>query len=209
MGNNQSVSSSLVELCNVSDGYSGSALNFSSPSSVKDSSSSTTTGFIEDLSEDFLAQVIHQIMAKDEVLAVIRRSVVEPQRKKAKQVRKSKKGRCTAATLQNSLWGNLMSAIQEEIAEKGSLPQSDLQKTFRLRFRVPYSMFADIVQECVVANVFGTGKRKPKIGVDFKVLTCLRILGRNFVCVEYHSERCQGMCYSTQSLVGIRRDVGF
>ena len=55
MGNNQSASSSLVEFSNVSDGYSGSALNFSSPSSVKDSSSSTTIGFIEDLGEDFLA----------------------------------------------------------------------------------------------------------------------------------------------------------
>ena len=49
----------------------------------------------------------------------------------------------------------MMLAIQEEIAENGCLPQSDLQKTFRLRFRVPYSMFVDIVQECVDANVFG------------------------------------------------------
>ena len=43
-------------------------------------------------------------------------------------------------------------------------------------------MFVDIVQECVVGNVFGTGKKAYKIGVDFKVLLYLRILGRNFIC---------------------------
>ena len=43
-------------------------------------------------------------------------------------------------------------------------------------------MFVDIVKECVDANVFGSGVRQAKIGIDFKVLTCLRILGRNFVC---------------------------
>ena len=182
MGNNQSVSSTLVEFCNISNGNIDPSLNSFLPSSENAFSSNNTSGFIEDNGEEFLAQVIHQIMAKDEVLAIIRRSIGEPVRKKAKKNR-TYKGRCTTDSLQNSLWGQLMSAIQEEIAEKGMLPQSDLQKTFRLRFRVPYSMFVDIVQECVDANVFGgTGKRKPKIGVDFKVLTCLRILGRNFVC---------------------------
>ena len=184
MGNNQSVSSSLLDLNNVSNGNnSASSLNSSLSSSKKDTSSTSNTGFVADNSEEYLAQVIHQIMAKDEVLAIIRRSVGEPVRKKAKNVRRPKR-RCTTESLQQSVWGQMMLAIQEEIAENGSLPQSDLQKTFRLRFRVPYSMFVDIiVKECVDANVFGgTGKRKYKIGVDFKVLTCLRILGRNFVC---------------------------
>ena len=182
MGNNQSLSSSLMEFSNVSYLNSGSSLNSSLPASDMENSSNNPTGFIQDNSEEFLAQVMHQIMAKDEVLAIIRRHIGEPIRKKAKKARMTKH-RCTAAFLQNSLWGQLMSAIQEEIADKGYLPQSDLQKNFRLRFRVPYSMFVDIVQECVDANVFGgTGKRKFKIGVDFKVLTCLRILGRNFLC---------------------------
>ena len=67
-----------------------------------------------------------------------------------------------------------MSDIQLEIATTGVNPDSELQRTFRLRFRVPYSMFVDIVQECVVGNVFGTGKKAyKKIGVDFKVLLCL------------------------------------
>ena len=129
MGNNQSVSSSVLNLNNVS------SLNSSLPSSKKVSSSNNNTVFIADNSEEYLAQVIHQIMAKDEVLAIIRRSVGEPVQKKAKNVRRSKR-RCTTESLQQSVWGQMMLAIQEEIAENGSLPQSDLQKTFRLRFRV-------------------------------------------------------------------------
>ena len=43
-------------------------------------------------------------------------------------------------------------------------------------------MFVDIVQECIFGNVFVTVKKAYKIEVDFKVLLCLRILGRNFVC---------------------------
>ena len=121
MGNNQSLSSSLLEFSNVSYLNSGSSLNSSLPASDMENSS---TGFIQDNSEEFLAQLMHQIMAKDEVLAIIRRHIREPFRKKAKKGRITKH-RCTAA---------------------------------------------------------GNGKRKFKIGVDFKVLTCLRILGRNFVC---------------------------
>ena len=120
MGNNQSVPSSFLKLNIVSEND-----NISSSNIIND-------GFV---SEDYLAEIIHQIMAKDEVLAIIRRSVGEPLRKKSKQVRK-RKIRCTPETLQQSVWGQLMLAIQEEIAEKGSLPQSDLQKTFGLRFRV-------------------------------------------------------------------------
>ena len=63
--------------------------------------------------------------------------------------------------------GQLMSDIQIESATTGVNPDSELQKTFRLRFRVPYSMFVDIIQECVVGNVFGTGKKAYKIRVDF------------------------------------------
>ena len=168
MGNNQSVSSSLMDLNNVSYGNnSASSLNSSLPSSKKDTSCNNNTGFVADNSEEYLAQVIHQIMAKDEVLAIIRRSVGEPVRKKAKNVRRPKR-RCTTESLQQSVWGQMMLAIQEEIAENGSLPQSDLQKTFRLRFRVPYSMFVEIVkqfkeQRCkeIAVDMYSVILRKP------------------------------------------------
>ena len=168
MGNNQSVSSYLLDLNNVSNGNnSASSLNSSLSSSKKDTSSTSNTGFVADNSEEYLAQVIHQIMAKDEVLAIIRRSVGEPVRKKAKNVRRPKR-RCTTESLQQSVWGQMMLAIQEEIAENGSLPQSDLQKTFRLRFRVPYSMFVEIVkqfkeQKCkeIAVDMYSVILRKP------------------------------------------------
>ena len=127
MGNNQSVSSSLLDLNIVSYGNdSASSLNSSLQSSMEDTSSNSNTGFVADNSEEYLAQVIHQIMAKDEVLAIIRRSIGEPVQKKAKKVRRPKR-RCTTESLQQSVWGQMMLAIQEEIAENGSLPQSDLQ----------------------------------------------------------------------------------
>ena len=97
MGNNQSVPSPLLKLNNVSEND-----NISSSNIIND-------GFV---SEDYLAEIIHQIMAKDEVLAIIRRFVGEPLRKKSKQVRQ-RKHRCTPETLQQSVWGQLMSAIQE------------------------------------------------------------------------------------------------
>ena len=42
------------------------------------------------------------------------------------------------------------------------------------RFRVPFSMFGAIVVECKDSNIFG----RTQIGVEFKLLGCLRILGR-------------------------------
>ena len=103
MGNNQSVSSYLLDLNNVSNGNnSASSLNSSLSSSKKDTSSTSNTGFVADNSEEYLVQVIHQIMAKDEVLAIIRRSVGEPVQKKAKKVRRPKR-RCTTESLQQSV----------------------------------------------------------------------------------------------------------
>ena len=97
MGNNQSVSSSVLDLNNASF-----SVNSSLPSSENDTSSYNNTGFKVDNSEEYLAQVIHQIMAKDEVLAIIRRSVGEPVQKKAKKVRRPKR-RCTTESLQQSV----------------------------------------------------------------------------------------------------------
>ena len=71
-----------------------------------------------------------------------------------------------------------MSEIEDELLESdGFESNTKAQKLFRLRFRVPYSMFRDIVAECKEASIFG----KTIIGIEFKVLGCLRILGRNTV----------------------------
>jgi len=51
------------------------------------------------------------------------------------------------------------------------------------RFRVPFSMFGAIVVECKDSNIFG----RMQIGVEFKLLGCLRILGRG----EHHDDAAE------------------
>jgi hypothetical protein len=55
--------------------------------------------------------------------------------------------------LQHTIWGEVITGIRNEILCNGGL-ESDtkLQKKFRSRFRVPFSMF---VVECEEANIFG------------------------------------------------------
>ena len=55
------------------------------------------------------------------------------------------------------------------------------QSEFRLDFRVPFPLFEEIVKECKDATIFTTGRKKATIADEFRVLACLRILGRNYV----------------------------
>ena len=152
MGNNQSLSPNATGFLNP---------NFTT-GNVADTPLFDDNSLVEDLTEDQFIGVIQAIINKDEVLRIIR-GIALPVAKKPRKTRRSRVGRCTSETLQASIWGQLMSDIQLEIATTGVNPDSELQKTFRLRFRVPYSMFVDIVQECIVGNVFGTGKKAYKI----------------------------------------------
>ena len=195
MGNNQSISPHSTGFVNP---------NFIT-GNLPDHSLFDDDSLVDDLSEDQFIGVIHQtIINKDEILRIIR-DIVPPVQKKAHKTRRSKVGRCTSETLQASICGRLMSDIQLEIAATGVNPDSELQKTFRLRFRVPYSMFVDIVQECIVGNVFGTGKKAYKIGVDFKVLLCLRILGRNLVCDSVVEILKTGLARSSSTCIAARQ----
>jgi hypothetical protein len=45
-------------------------------------------------------------------------------------------------------------------------------------------MFVEIVEECKEHNVFGIPVRKSKILIEYKVLACLKILGRDLCCDE-------------------------
>ena len=51
---------------------------------------------------------------------------------------------------------------------------------FRLDFRVPFPLFEEIVKEWKESNIFTTGRKKAIICDEFKVLACLRSLGRNY-----------------------------
>ena len=71
---------------------------------------------VDDLSEDQFIGVIQAIINKDEILRIIR-GISLPVANKPRKTRRSKGGRCTSETLQaSSIWGQLMSDIQLEIA---------------------------------------------------------------------------------------------
>jgi hypothetical protein len=77
--------------------------------------------------------------------------------------------------LQHTIWGKVITGIRNEILCNGGLESdTSLQKKFRSRFRVPFSMFEEMVVECEEANIFG----RTQIGAEYKLLGCLRILGR-------------------------------
>ena len=57
-------------------------------------------------------------------------------------------------------------------------PNSYEGKKFRMRLRVPFSIFHQVlVPQFISENIFET-KSRSQIGVEFKILICLRILGR-------------------------------
>ena len=78
-----------------------------------------------------------------------------------------------------TIWGKVVTNIRDEILYNNGGVEADtkLQRRFRNRFRVPFSMFETtiiMVIECKDFNIFG----RTQIGVEFKLLGCLRILGR-------------------------------
>ena len=77
--------------------------------------------------------------------------------------------------LWRSPWGKLL--LDAEISIEGSRSN----KLFLLRFRVPYVLFRDyIVPVCKQENIFNT-IRESYIPIEFKLMWCFRILGRDAV----------------------------
>jgi hypothetical protein len=77
--------------------------------------------------------------------------------------------------LWESGWGKLI--LHPDVNTKGSYHN----RVFRRRFRLPFPVFRDLVQDCKEHNVFNS-RREGKIAVEFKVLIGLRILGRDNCC---------------------------
>jgi hypothetical protein len=81
------------------------------------------------------------------------------------------------------LWSTPWGLMLKQLANISDINSFEHRK-FRRRFRVPFSMFLEIVKECEEGNVFGVTVRKNKIAIDFKVLASLKILGRDLCCDE-------------------------
>ena len=92
--------------------------------------------------------------------------------------------RRTTEELWDTVLGNRISLCREDISTGGVNPYSRVQAEFRADFRVPFSLFEEIVVECKEAQIFTTGYKRPIIPDEFKVLTVLRILGRNYVAAS-------------------------
>jgi len=67
-------------------------------------------------------------------------------------------------------------------------PKSTLGKLFRRRFRLPYPVFVDFVEQCKLHNVFDL-KYQRFLPVELKILVCLRILGR-----DHTADDCNDSC---------------
>jgi hypothetical protein len=61
-------------------------------------------------------------------------------------------------------------------------------RVFRRRFRMPYQLFRRFFAGIKEANIFAKA-RHSRIDVEFEVLICLRILGRN-CCADNINELC-------------------
>jgi hypothetical protein len=120
--------------------------------------------------EKQLLDGLRSIILRDEILD----RVVEQRFPNCKKSRACH-DRMSKWELEHTIWGKVILSIRNEILHNGGY-ESDtkLQKKFRSRFRVPFSMFEHLVVECTEANVFG----RTQIGVEYKLLGCLRILGR-------------------------------
>ena len=98
-------------------------------------------------------------------------------------VKASKKRKYTHHNRTRDLWSTPWGLMLKELANSNDINSYEHRK-FRRRFRVPFSMFLDIVKECAELHVFGVQIRKRKIPIEFKVLASLKILGRDLCCDE-------------------------
>ena len=92
-----------------------------------------------------------------------------PQKNKKKRVR-----RIFKKDLWKSSWGELITC--SEVSD----PRSYQGRIFKRRFRIPYGLFVDqIVPMCRERNIFGIkDESRVRVPLEFKILICLRILGR-------------------------------
>ena len=127
-----------------------------------------------DVSERQLLLELRRIILVDEILDfIVDRSLPKPIK-----ISRASHDRMSVEDLWSTIWEKVVTKIREEILCNGGVEDTKYQRRFRNRFRVPFSMFETMVLECEDANIFG----RTQIGVEFKLLGCLRILGRGAHC---------------------------
>ena len=137
--------------------------------------------YVED---DELLGIVFNIISKDAVLRSILNMVDDRRVSKKAKISRFVYPRRTTEELWDTVWGKRISVCREDISTGGVNPYSRVQAEFRADFRVPFTFFEEIVVECKEAQIFTTGYKRPTIPDEFKVLTVLRILGRNYVAAS-------------------------
>ena len=136
------------------------------------------TGTTTSVSDDEWMDAICSVMENSDFAGSLVQDILKQRRSKGSKPRKEYVSHGRAKDLSYSVWGRMLH--HPEIANVGSW----VSRKFRRRFRIPYSMFLELVEECKEHNVFGVPVRKSKILVEYKVLSCLKILGRDLCCDE-------------------------
>ena len=131
-----------------------------------------------DCTDDEWFDAICKVMETSDFVDRFVKDIVLKRRAPTKKSRKQYQSHNRSKDLSDSVWGQML--VDPTISVVGSW----YNRKFRRRFRVPYSMFLEIVAECKEHNVFGPQLRQSKIKVEFKVLTCLKILGRDLCADE-------------------------
>ena len=115
--------------------------------------------YVED---EELLSIVFNIISKDVVLRSILNLVDDRSSKKVKLSR-FVYPRKTTEELWDTIWGKRISGCREDISTSGVDPYSRIQAEFRADFRVPFTLFEQIVVECKEARIFTTGYKRPTI----------------------------------------------
>ena len=131
MGSNFSKSTSAYSVCNYS--------------TILRNGTSFKLGDL-DVSERQLLLELRRIILMDEILDVI----VDRTLPKPIKIPRASHEMLSAEDLRSTIWGKVVSKIRDEIFYNGGRIEADtkLQRRFRNRFRVPFSMFETMVIEC-------------------------------------------------------------
>ena len=129
-----------------------------------------------EVSDDQWLDAVSTIIEKSDVVdRLIKRKIAH--QRQSKTTKKSYVSHGRSNNLWTSSWGTMLKNPQVSVVDSWE------NRKLRRRFRVPHAMFLEIVAECKEHDVFCCSKRKSKIAIEFKVLSCLRIIERD-ICAD-------------------------
>ena len=122
------------------------------------------TGSVE-CTDDEWFDAICKVMETFDFVDRFVKDIILKRRAPAKKTRKPYENHNRSKDLiSTSVWGQML--VDPTLSVVGFW----LNRKFRRRFRVPYSMFLEIVAECKEHNVFGMQLRQSKIKIEYKIL---------------------------------------